>query len=211
MDGQGASGKPEIKSEEDLRDHFGKLSPLAEKKVLNHLDQFCRDFIALSPFLVLASSDGKGNCDASPRGDAPGFVSVLDDKTLLIPDRRGNNRIDTFKNILDAPGVGLIFFVPGINETLRINGKAEISQDAGLLAPLAAQGVVPTIGTQVHVEEAYFHCGKALMRSKLWSSEAQVPRSSFPTLGRIIALQTDAIGVEEAEKTMEEAYRTRLY
>lgn len=211
MDGQGAGGKPLIKCQDDLRGHFGKLNPLAEKKVLDHLDTFCRDFIALSPFLVLASSDGNGNCDASPRGDAPGFVAVIDERTLLIPDRRGNNRVDSFGNILSSPGVGLIFMVPGINETLRINGKAEISQQAELLTPLAAQGVVPTIGLKVRVQEAYFHCGKALMRSKLWSSDAQVPRSSFPTLGRIIALQTEAIGVEEAEKTMEEAYRTRLY
>ena len=126
-----------------LRAHFGQLSPLAEKKVLYHLDKFCRDFIALSPFLVLASSDGKGNADASPRGDGPGFVAVLDDKSLLIPDRRGNNRVDTFGNILASPGVGLIFLVPGINETLRINGKAEITQDPALLTPLAVQNVVP--------------------------------------------------------------------
>ncbi|MFX8254342.1 pyridoxamine 5'-phosphate oxidase family protein, partial [Acinetobacter baumannii] len=95
MDQQGAGGKPPVKSQEDLRGHFGQVSPLAEKKVLHHLDKFCRDFIALSPFLVIASSDGNGHADASPRGDAPGFVSVIDNKTLLIPDRRGNNRVDT--------------------------------------------------------------------------------------------------------------------
>lgn len=211
MDSQGEGGKPLVKTQEDLRAHFGRLSPLAEKKVLHRLDKFCRDFIALSPFLVLASGDGKGKADASPRGDAPGFVTVLDDATLLIPDRRGNNRVDTFGNILASPGVGLIFFVPGINETLRINGKAQISQDAELLTPLAVQNVVPTIGLKVHVEEAFFHCGKALMRSKLWTPEAQVERHSFPSLGRIIAEQTAAIEVEVAEKTMEEAYRTRLY
>ncbi len=211
MNDQGAGDKPLVHSQQDLRAHFGKLSPLAEKKVLTRLDKFCRDFIALSPFLVLASSDGKGNADASPRGDAPGFVAVLDDTTLLIPDRRGNNRVDTFGNILDAPGVGLIFFVPGIDETLRINGRAEITQDPRLLTPLAARSVVPTIGLKVRVEEAYFHCGKALMRAKLWNPEAQVKRFSFPSLGRIIAEQTAAIGVEEAEKVMDEAYRTRLY
>ena len=211
MDGTAIDGKPMVKTHEDLRAHFGKVSPLAEKKVLHHLDRFCRDFIALSPFLVLASSDGKGNADASPRGDAPGFVAVLDEKTLLIPDRRGNNRVDTFSNILNSPGVGLIFFVPGINETLRINGKAEVTQDAELLGPLVAQNVTPAIGLKIRVEEAYFHCGKALMRSKLWNVEAQVARMSFPTLGRIIAEQTAAIGVEEAEKSLEEGYRTRLY
>ncbi len=211
MENQSAGGKPPVQTPDDLRAHFGQINPLAEKKVLYHLDRFCRDFIALSPLLVLASSDGKGNADASPRGDGPGFVAVLDDKTLLIPDRRGNNRVDTFGNILASPGVGLIFFVPGINETLRINGKAEITQDTALLAPLTMQNVTPTIGLKVHVEECYFHCGKALMRSKLWNPEAQVERHSFPSLGRIIAEQTAAVSVEVAEKTMEEAYRSRLY
>ena len=211
MDSHGAGGKPLVRSEADLRDHFGKISPLAEKKVLDRIDRFCRDFIALSPFLVLASSDGKGNADASPRGDAPGFVAVLDDRTLLIPDRRGNNRVDSFGNILASPGIGLIFFVPGINETLRINGRAEICQDAALLAPLVAQNVTPTIGLLVHVHETYFHCGKALMRSKLWDPSTQIDRKTFPTLGRIIAEQTAAIEVKTAETFMEESYRDRLY
>jgi PPOX class probable FMN-dependent enzyme len=211
MDSQGAGGKPIVSNQDDLRAHFGKVSPLAEKKVLRHLDRFCRDFIALSPFLVLATTDGAGHADASPRGDGPGFVAVLDDRTLLIPDRRGNNRVDSFSNILAAPGVGLIFFVPGVNETLRVNGRAEVSQDADLLGPLAVQGVVPTIGIKVIVEEAYFHCGKALMRSKLWDPAAQIERSAFPTLGRIISEQTAAIEVEVAEKQLEEGYRTRLY
>ena len=203
--------KPLVTSQEDLRTHFGQVSPLAEKKVLTRLDKFCRDFIALSPFLVLASSDGQGNADASPRGDGPGFVAVLDDTSLLIPDRRGNNRVDSFANVLASPGIGLIFFVPGVNETLRINGKAEITQDPALLAPLAVQDIVPTIGLKVRVEEAYFHCGKALMRSKLWDPATQIERHSFPTLGRIIAEQTAAIEVDVAEKAMEEGYRTRLY
>src|SRR4029079_10137083 len=150
-----------------LRTHVGAVNPLAERKVLPALDRFCRDFIALSPLLVLASVDKAGAADASPRGDAPGFVRVLDDKTLLIPDRRGNNRVDTFGNILASPGVGLIFMVPGIKETLRVNGKAEISQDPALLTPLAVQNVPPVIGLKVTVDECYFHCGKALMRSKL--------------------------------------------
>ena len=215
MGKQGAGGRPpvtsQVRSQAELRAHFGKVSQLAEKKVLHHLDRFCRDFIALSPFLVVATSDGAGNADASPRGDAPGFVAVLDDTTLLIPDRRGNNRVDTFSNILASPAVGLILFVPGIDETLRINGKAKVCQDAALLAPLAAQGVTPSIGLQVSVEQAYFHCGKALMRARLWKPESQVERRSFPSLGRIIAEQTKAIEVEAAEKALEEGYRTRLY
>ncbi|WP_375464853.1 pyridoxamine 5'-phosphate oxidase family protein [uncultured Methylobacterium sp.] len=194
-----------------LRSHFGRVSPLAEGKVLPHLSHFARDFIALSPFLVLASMDGAGRADASPRGDAPGFVQVLDDATLLIPDRRGNNRVDSFGNVLDNPGIGLIFFVPGINETLRVNGQARIVTDADLLGPLAAQGKTPTTGLRVTVEEAFFHCAKALMRSKLWAAESQVERANFPSLGRIIAEQDSTLSVDEAERSMEEAYRTRLY
>ena len=211
MDSHGAGGKPLVRTQDDLRAHFGPQAQLVEKKILHHLDKFCRDFIALSPFLVLASSDGNGNTDASPRGDRPGFVAVLDDKSLLIPDRRGNNRVDTFGNILASPGIGLIFLVPGINETLRVNGKAEITQDPALLTPLAVQNVAPMIGLEVHVDECYFHCSKALIRSKLWDPKVQVERHSFPTLGRIVAEQTAAVSVDVAEKTMEEAYRTRLY
>ncbi len=200
-----------IQDGDELRSHFGEISPLAVHKVVTRLDAFCRDFIALSPFLVLASSDREGRADASPRGDAPGFVQVLDDRTLLIPDRRGNNRVDSFGNILTAPGVGLIFLVPGINETLRVNGTARITRDATLLGPLAAQGKVPTVGLLVEVEEIFFHCGKALMRSKLWDPATRVERGTFPTLGRILAEQTRRIEVEEAETIMEEGYRTRLY
>ncbi|HEY7548899.1 MAG TPA: pyridoxamine 5'-phosphate oxidase family protein [Hyphomicrobiaceae bacterium] len=211
MESQGAGGRPLVRTQQDLRTHFGEVRLLAEKKVQHSLDRFCRNFIALSPFLVIASSDGKGNADATPRGDSPGFVAVLDDTTLLIPDRRGNNRVDTFSNVLAAPGVGLIFFVPGIDETLRVNGKAEITQDPELLTPLAAQNVAPTIGLQVHVEDAYFHCGKALMRARLWDPATQVERKAFPSLGRVIAEQTSAVGVEAAEKAIAEGYRTRLY
>ena len=196
---------------EALRKHIGTVSPLAQDKVLDRLDRFCRDFIALSPFLVLASCDSEGRADASPRGDEPGFVRVLDDRTLLIPDRRGNNRVDSFGNILSAPGVGLVFMVPGIPETLRVNGKGRATRDAELLAPSTMQGRAPVTGLLVAVEEAYFHCGKALIRSKLWDPAAQVPRSSFPTLGRIIADQTKAVDADEADRNLEEAYRTRLY
>lgn len=194
-----------------LRSLLGEVHPLAEKKVLDRLDRFCRDFIALSPFLVLASADGEGRADASPRGDGLGFVQVLDDRTLLIPDRRGNNRVDSYSNVLSAPGVGLIFFVPGINETLRVNGRARMTTDATLLAPLAMQEKAPKLGLIVDVEEAYFHCGKALIRSKLWAPESQVERGSFPTLGRIVAEQTRAIDAAEADANVEEGYRTRLY
>lgn len=203
--------KPPIHNQQELREEFGPIHPLADKKVLPALDGFCRQFITLSPFLVLASGNGEGKADASPRGDAPGFVAILNDSTLLIPDRLGNKRVNSFGNILKSPGVGLIFFVPGISETLRVNGRGRLTRDPALLTPLAAQGRIPPVGLLVDVDETFFHCGKALIRSKLWDAATQVERSSFPTLGRIIAEQTHVVSVEAAEKTMEEGYRTRLY
>ncbi|MGX1788420.1 pyridoxamine 5'-phosphate oxidase family protein [Bosea sp. NPDC055332] len=194
-----------------LRAIVGEESLVVQKKVLDRLDKFCRDFIALSPFLVLATADSEGGVDASPRGDGPGFVEVLDERTLLIPDRRGNNRVDSFRNVLSSPGVGLVFFVPGITETLRVNGRARMTTDAALLEPMAMQEKAPKLGLIVEVDEAYFHCGKALLRSKLWAQEAQVERSSFPTLGRIVAEQTRAVDAAEADANLEEAYRSRLY
>lgn len=200
-----------IEDAASLCGHIGPVNPVAESKVLDRLDRFCRDFIALSPFLVLASSDGEGGVDASPRGDGPGFVRVLDERTLLIPDRRGNNRVDSFGNVLASPGVGIVFMVPGINETLRVNGKARATRDAGLLAPSTVQQRPSLTGLIVTVEEAYFHCGKALIRAKLWDPSSQVPRHSFPTLGRIVAEQTRMVEAEEADRNLEEAYRSRLY
>ncbi|MBN9449314.1 MAG: pyridoxamine 5'-phosphate oxidase family protein [Bosea sp.] len=207
------SEKPgtEVADARELRAVVGEVHLIAERKVLDRLDHFCRDFIALSPFLVLASSDSEGRADASPRGDGPGFVQVLDEKTLLIPDRRGNNRVDSFGNVLSSPGVGLVFFVPGINETLRVNGRARLTRDEVLLEPTTVQEKTPKLGLLVEVDEAYFHCGKALIRSKLWAQDAQVERSSFPTLGRIVAEQTKAVDAAEADANLEEAYRTRLY
>lgn len=211
MTTQSHDSETQIADPADLRAHVGAVNPLAERKVLDRLDGFCRDFIALSPFLVLATADGEGRADASPRGDAPGFVQVLDERRLLIPDRRGNNRVDSYANILAAPGVGLIFMVPGIAETLRVNGRASLTRDVALLEPMTVQERTPTLGLLVDVEEAFFHCGKALIRSKLWDPASQVERGSFPSLGRIVAEQTRAIGVAEAEANLEEGYRTRLY
>ncbi len=200
-----------IRDEATLRAGFGPVRPLAGEKVLDHLDAYALRFIALSPFLVLASAGADGTVDASPRGDAPGFVATPDAHTLVIPDRRGNNRLDSFTNILTRPEVGLIFFVPGLPETLRVNGPATITRDPALLAPLAAQDTVPTTGLVVRVRESLFHCGKALIRSHLWDPARHVARDGFPSLGRILADQTKAISVEEAEASLVEAYRSRLY
>jgi PPOX class probable FMN-dependent enzyme len=195
----------------ELRELYGPPGERSVKKQLTRFDKHCRAFIARSPFLVMASSDPSGRCDASPKGDAPGFVQVLDDQTLLIPDRLGNNRVDTIGNLLERPGVGLIFFVPGLNETLRVNGRARITTDPALLDPLAVNGKVPRSGILVAAEEIYFHCGKALIRSDLWNPEKQLRRSEFPSLGRILADQIGGMSVEEAERATAESYRTRLY
>ena len=200
-----------IENVEHLRESYGAPSERALKKQLNRLDKHCRDFIARSPFLVIASADPSGRCDASPKGDAPGFVQVIDDTTLLIPDRLGNNRIDTLANLLARPGIGLIFFVPGINETLRVNGRACITTDPALLELLAVDGKVPRSAILVTAEEIYFHCGKALIRSDLWNPDKQVRRSDFPSLGRILADQIGGISVEESERYTAESYKTRLY
>ena len=194
-----------------LRAHMGQISAMAERKVLHALDRHCRHFIALSPFLVLATADADGRVDASPRGDPPGFVQVLDDRTLLLPDRPGNNRVDSFGNVLSAPGVGLIFFVPGIDETLRVNGTARLLTEAEALAGLEVNGKAPRTGLVIHVEEAFFHCAKALRRARLWDPAARVERSSFPSLGRIIADQVAGFSAEDADARIEKAYRERMY
>src|SRR5882724_1110709 len=185
---------------EQLHAAYGAPGERAVKKQLSRLDKHCRDFIARSPFVVIASADPAGCCDASPKGDAPGFVRVIDEATLLIPDRLGNNRVDTLGNLVERPGIGVIFFVPGINETLRVNGRACITTDPALLEPLAVNGKVPRSGILVSADEIYFHCGKALIRSDLWNPEKQTRRSDFPSLGHILADQIGGITVAESER-----------
>jgi uncharacterized protein len=196
---------------DSLRAHFGAMSTIVARKVLPRLDRHSRAFIALSPFLVVATADGDGGVDASPRGDAPGFVAVRDDSTLTIPDRPGNRRVDSFSNVIRHPGIGLIFFVPGFDETLRVNGTARVVSDAGRLGPLEAQGKAPATGLLVAITEVFFHCGKALMRAKLWDASRHVARDSFPSLGRIVAEQTAAMSVESAEELVATSYRETLY
>ena len=194
-----------------LRAHFGAPSERAVLKQLDHLDRHCQAFIALSPFAVLATTDGAGNVDASPRGDAPGFVHVPDVHTLILPDRPGNRRIDSLQNIIAHPGIGLIFFVPGIDETVRVNGTAVITTDPATLAPLAAQGKIPTSAIVVTVREAYYHCAKALIRSKLWDPATRIDRASFPSLGQILVDQIGGASVTEADASLAAAYRNTLY
>ncbi len=201
----------EIRNGQELRQMYGQPSERARRKQLSALDVHCRNLIALSPFVVIGSSAPDGGADVSPKGDAPGFVAVLDDRTLLIPDRPGNNRVDTMTNILNNAQVGLLFLVPGMNETLRVNGRARLTRDESLLAPLAVGGKVPRTGLLVEIDEVFLHCGKALIRAKLWDPATQIDRSQFPSLGRMLADQIGGMDVAEAERRTEDGYRNRLY
>ena len=196
----------------EIREIYGHPAERAVKKQLPRLEKHSRAFIALSPFIVMATCDAEGRCDASPKGDAPGFVRVIDDHTLLIPDRLGNNRVDSISNILQHPNIGLIFFVPGLRETLRVNGRAQITTDPELLQSCTVQGKAPRSVILITADEVYFHCGKALIRSDLWNPEKHVSRKDFPSLGVVIADQIgQTVESGEAERMTEESYRTRLY
>ena len=194
----------------DLATIYPKPSPRVIAKARPAIDAHAKNFIAMSPFCVLATSGTDGSVDASPRGGHPGFVHVDGANRLLMPDRHGNNRIDSFRNIVEGTGfVQLIFFVPGIDETLRVGGKGKLSAEPELLAAMKEFGKLPRAVLCIDVREAYFHCGKALMRSKLWAQDAQVERSCFPSIGEIIHDQT-TLGEAEPQSVIEERYREQL-
>lgn len=202
-----------IRSDGEVRDAIGVPSDLVLRKQLPALDEHCRAFIARSPFLVLGTAGADGSCDVSPRGDAPGFVLVLDDRTLAIPDRPGNRRVDAFRNVLANPHVGLLFIIPGMEETLRVNGRARIVRDPDLLARMAARGKEPTLALGVDVDEAFLHCAKAFKRSRLWHNETWPDRADLPTLGQMLLDQVNppATTAVELDAAIEESYAKRLY
>ena len=195
-----------------LREIIGPKMPLAIEKEMPRLDEHCRRFIALSPFLCMGTMGPDGKADVSPRGDPPGFVKVLDDRTLLIPDRPGNRRVDSMTNLLANPAVGLIFFVPGMEETLRVNGRASIVRDPALLADMAVDGKVPKLAIKIAIDEVFFHCGKALKRSRLWDPSTWIERKTFASMGQLIHDQrkTD-LSVEALERFVENNYKNELY
>ena len=162
------------------------------RKQLAALDTHCREFIALSPYLLIASTNTAGEIDVSPRGDPPGFVQVLDETTLVIPDRPGNRRIDTLSNIIQQPHIGLLFLIPGQGETLRVNGRASIIRDAAILEHSAIDGKKPLLAIAVSVDECFLHCSKSARRAKLWEQE---PRKTLPSIGQIIIDHTGLTGV----------------
>ena len=206
-----------IATADDLRRLFVRAEGLAAKKTLPALDRHARDYIARSPFLCIATTGHGGRADVSPRGDQPGFVQVLDDRSIAIPDRPGNNRLDTMENILVNSNVGLIFMIPGFEDTLRINGKATITADPAILERATVDRKQPKVAIRVAVEESFFHCAKAFRRSRLWQADAQVDRTVMPTLARIILEQT-AISAPPREEevvacdvAIEQDYKTQLY
>ena len=194
-----------------LRECYPEPSERAVLKTQRALDVHMKRFVALSPFVCLGSSSEDG-ADVTPRGDQPGFVHVLDDATLLIPDWPGNNRLDTLLNIEANPQVGLLFLIPGFNESLRVNGTAEVSLDPALIERWTVNGKHPRSVVRVTVREAFLHCGKAIIRSKLWDESSRVDRSALPPYGQMLKDEIDVRdSAEEIQASVEDAYRTRLY
>jgi uncharacterized protein len=202
-----------IDDDATLRSCYPPSSRLAQLKQLDYIDKHCRAFIERSPFLVIGSTRPGRGTDVSPRGDAPGFVRVLDEHTIAIPDRPGNNRLDTMSNIVGDAEVGLLFFIPGIEETVRVNGTARLSHDPGLRDASAVQGKAPLMMIVVTVREAFYHCSKALKRARLWQDDYRLERSTLPSLGRIIVEQTRTteISVEQADAAIAKSAIERLY
>jgi PPOX class probable FMN-dependent enzyme len=202
-----------IESEEELRALIGTPSELVKRKTINHLDHNCKNFISKSPFLVISTADNSGSCDVSPRGDMPGFVLVLNENYLIIPERPGNKRMDTMLNILSNPQIGLQFLIPGLGETLRVNGKAYLVKDPELLEQMAAKGKTPLIGIGVEVEECYMHCAKALIRSGLWEPNTWPDKEILPSAAKIIFEHANLpdSSPETVENGLKESYAKRLY
>jgi uncharacterized protein len=194
----------------DLGSIYPQPSPRVIAKARPTVDAHAAKFIAMSPFCVLATSGSDGSVDASPRGGNPGFVHMTSPTELLMPDRSGNNRIDSFRNIVEGSGkLQLIFFVPGIDETLRVGGTGKVSAEPELLASMEEFGKLPRAVLTIAVREAYFHCGKALMRSKLWSHDYRTERTALPSISQIIHEQTK-LGEPEPQAAVEARYRTQL-
>lgn len=189
-----------ITSREELRSVYKPASEGSLRKELKALDSHAASFIGRSPFVLIGTTDGKGHADVTPKGDRPGFVAVLDNRTIAIPDRPGNNRLDTLENLLEEPAIGLLFLIPGMDETLRINGKAKITADDALRARFEVDGKLPQAAIVVTVEATYMHCAKAFMRSQLWHPESWPDRKSLPTLGQILK---DQLALDQSAEAMD--------
>ena len=201
-----------IQDEAALRAATGEASEGAAAKTIDRIDEICARFIAASPFVVIATQGADGLPDVSPKGDPAGFVAVLDEKTLAVPDRLGNNRFDSFGNLLKDPGVALLFMIPGHSDTLRVAGKGRLSQDPALLERLAVKGRPAQLALIVDVQEAFLHCSKCMVRSRLWKQEAWPDRSNVPSMAE--AMQAHAapdVPVDLIEQVLENDVKERLY
>ena len=199
-----------IQTIEQLRGLYAPAKERAVKKQLSQLDAHCQHFIGLSPFVVVSSIGQDQMLDASPRGGAPGFVEVIDAHTLLIPDSPGNNRLDTLENIVHTGRLGMLFMIPGMDETLRVNGTASLSVDAADLARCETEVRRPKLVIKVTVAQAYLHCAKAFMRSKLWDSSSHIDRAAMPSMGEMINAQAGLPGAPESQEEMLTRYRAEL-
>jgi PPOX class probable FMN-dependent enzyme len=198
---------------EELRPPYPQPSALVRAKQLDRLDAHCARFIACAPLVIIGSCHPERGHDVSPRGDAPGFVRVLDSGHLVIPDRPGNNRLDTLENLLANPAIGLLFIIPGIDELLRVNGTARLTRSPPLLELMSVGGKAPRLGIVVAITEAFLHCSKALKRGRLWSDDYRLARSELPTLGQMLADQTRPPGltVKDIEARIDADARDNLY
>ena len=192
-----------------LRELLGEPSDVVRAKVSDRLNALTRQFVERSPFVLLATSAPDGSCDVSPRGDPPGFVRVLDEQTLLLPERPGNRLADSLRNILANPHVGLLFVIPGIGDTLRMNGRATIVTDPELLAPSAVEGKVPKLGLLIEIDEAFTHCSKAFLRSRLWDPEGFIERRELPSAGEIHRSLDPSFDTEAYDAARAERYARR--
>jgi PPOX class probable FMN-dependent enzyme len=200
-----------IKTLEQLEALYGQSPPTSIVKEVSRISQGYRKLIEAAPFVAIATAGPEG-LDCSPKGDPAGFVHILDDRTLAIPDRPGNNRLDGFRNILRDPRIALLFLIPGVGETLRVNGRAEITVNPELMQSLAINGKLPRSVLIVHIEAIYFHCSKAIVRSKLWDDATRIDRKSLPSTGAILAeLSEGKHGGEAYDREMPERIKAQLY
>jgi uncharacterized protein len=198
-----------IGAEDALRSVLGEPSDLVRSKVNDHLNDLTRQFVERSPFVCLATSAADGTCDVSPRGDPAGFVRILDEKTLLLPDRPGNRLADSLRNVLENPHVALLFFIPGVPDTFRVNGTATIVDDPELLAQCAVEGKAPKLGLRVDIEQAYTHCPKAFLRARLWDPEQYVDRSELPSAGELMRSVNPEVEAKTYDAERDERYARR--
>jgi PPOX class probable FMN-dependent enzyme len=201
-----------ITTEKDLREIMGYPNDIVTRKTISYIDEHCRSFIEQSPFITIATSDLNGNFDVSPKGDPAGFVKILDDTMLAIPDRPGNRKADTLTNIIQNPNVGLIFLIPGIKETLRINGQASIVTDQKILDLLACQGKAPALAIIVKVKEAFMHCAKCIIRSNLWRNVDKEDKRTIPSLAKTLVDHGKLdISYQELDQMIKDDEKTNLY